>query len=329
MQASQRNGRIEAWLRDKVVPVYDAMQSDPRRGRSPEEVLAAIRARHAEALKSCKKRKVTFDPEAVRAFEYAGWQQAAAQYDATFAQATAGFAEALLDAAAITAGMPVLDLCCGTGIVAATAARRGAQASGFDFSPAMLAEARRNHPQIAFDEGDVEALPYPDRSFDAVVDNFGVHHAPRPAQAVAEALRVLRPGGRFAFTTWAAPADNIAWQLLFDAIGAHGDLAAARTPPSGGNLVSLAAVLELLQAAGFAAAQAELLRREWRLAEPGDLVAALARGTVRTAALITAQPAAARLAIIAAVAPAAAPYRRVEGYAVPIAAILGYGTRPL
>ncbi len=269
-----------------------------------------------------------FDPEAVRAFEHAGWQRAASEYDATFARASGPFVEALLDAAGVAEGMQVLDLCCGTGRVAAVAARRGALPTGVDFSSAMLAEARRAHTQLRFDEGDAERLPYPDHSFDAVAANFGIHHVPRPNQAIAETLRVLRPGGRVAFTAWAMPAENIAWRLLFDAIRAYGDLEAANAPPSGGNLGTTEAGLRLLQGAGFTDCRAEPVRRDWLVAEPRDIVAALARGTVRTAALIAAQHALARPVIEAAVAAAAAPYRRAKGFAVPIVAILAYGMKP-
>ena len=268
-----------------------------------------------------------FDPEAVHAFEHAGWQHAAAEYDATFARATAPFVEALLDAAGVTAGTKVLDVCCGTGLVTAAATVRGAMPIGLDFSSAMLKQARQSHPELQFDEGDAAALPYADGSFDAVVSNFGVHHVSRPDKALAEARRVLRPGGRIAFTTWAAPADNIAWRLLFDAIRDHGDPDAATAPPSGGNLGSAAAVLQWLRDAGFADARAEPVRREWRVDDARDLVAALSRGTVRTAALIAAQPAAARPAIDTAVARAARPYRRNDAFAVPIAAILASGTK--
>jgi SAM-dependent methyltransferase len=174
---------------------------------------------------------MAFDPASVRAFEHAGWQRVAAGYDATFARATAQFATVLLDAAGVTEGSEVLDLCCGTGLVTAAAAARGAVPTGLDFSAAMLAEARRAHPDLRFDEGEADALPYPDRSFDAVVANLGVHHVAQPEQA--EALRVLRPGGRLTFTGWAVPDDNVAWRLLFDAIRALGDLAATQTPPSG------------------------------------------------------------------------------------------------
>jgi ubiquinone/menaquinone biosynthesis C-methylase UbiE len=271
--------------------------------------------------------EMSFDPEAVRVFEHAGWQQAAAEYDATFAQATAPFVETLLDAAGVVAGIRVLDVCCGTGLVTAAATARGARTIGLDFSPAMLHQARHAHPELQFDEGDAEALPYAEDSFDVVVSNFGIHHVPRPDKALAEATRVLRPGGRIAFTTWAAPAENIAWRLLFDAIRDHGDLDAAKTPASGGKLGTADAVLQLLRDAGFADVRAEPVCREWRADDPHDLFAALARGTVRTAALIAAQPVAARPAIEAAVASAAMPYRRGDGFAVPIVAILGRGTK--
>jgi ubiquinone/menaquinone biosynthesis C-methylase UbiE len=271
---------------------------------------------------------VTFDPEAVRAFEHAGWERAAAQYNATFAPASAGFVDALLDAAGVGVATRLLDVCCGTGVVTVAAAGRGADARGVDFSAAMLGEARRAHAQLRFDEGDAEALPYADGSFEVVVSNFGIHHIAHSDRAMAEARRVLRPGGRLAITNWATPAENIAWRLLFDAIRAHGDLQAANAPPSGGNLQTPEAALRLLAEAGFTKCQAEVIPREWLVSGPGDLIAALARGTVRTAALINAQSAEARPRIEDAIATAAASYRRGEGYAVPIAAILASGTRP-
>jgi len=269
-----------------------------------------------------------FDPEAVRAFEHTGWQQAAAHYPATFAAATREYAAALLDAATVRSGMAVLDLCCGTGVVAGAAATRGAIVTGLDFSPAMLAAARAAHPALRFAEADAEALPFPDASFDSVVSNFGVHHVPRPERALAETLRVLRPGGCVALTCWAAPDENIAWQLLFEAIRLHGDPDAAKTPPSGGGLGTAEAVQRLLSAAGFVEIGSDIVRRNWRLAQPGELIAALRCGTVRTAALIDAQRAAALLAIEAEIARRAAAYREDGWYAVPTAAVLGWGAKP-
>jgi len=272
--------------------------------------------------------EASFDPDTVRAFEQAGWQKAAPQYRATFATATREFATALLDAAGVRPGITVLDLCCGAGLIAGEAAARGAIASGLDFSPAMLAEARAVNPALHFAEGDAEAMPFPDASFDAVVSSFGIHHVPRPERALAEAFRVLRPGGVLAMTTWAAPAENVAWRLLFDAIRVHGDPDAAQAPPSGGGISSEPILLDLLRGAGFSAPTAKLARREWRLVQPGDLIAALRRGTVRTAALIDAQRPAALIAIGSEVAQRAAAYRNDGWYDIPIAALLARGTKP-
>jgi SAM-dependent methyltransferase len=100
----------------------------------------------------------------------------------------------------------VLDVGCGTGVVSVTAARLGAKVQGLDLTPALLERAKENaaiaHVEIAFTEGDAEALPYPEGSFDVVVSQFGHMFAPRPAIAIAEMLRVLKPGGRIAFSTW-------------------------------------------------------------------------------------------------------------------------------
>jgi len=271
---------------------------------------------------------MSFNPEAVRAFEHAGWQKAAGQYQTTFAAATREFAAALLDATEVGPGAAMLDLCCGPGLLALAAMHRGASATGLDFSPAMLALAAANAPECCFVEGDAEATGLATASFDAVVSSFGIHHVPRPERAIAEAFRVLRPGGRVAFVSWAAPSDNIAWGILLDAIRLHGDPDAAQAPVSGGGLGSAEVVLRLLCEAGFAEAEAKLVRREWRLAHPGDLIAALRRGTVRTAALIDAQRPAAMLAIEAEIARHAAAYRCDGWYGFPIVAILGRGRKP-
>jgi SAM-dependent methyltransferase len=108
--------------------------------------------------------------------------------------------------AGIERGEKVLDVGCGTGVVALTAARRGADVCGLDLTPELLAVARENAElaelRVEWREGDVEALPYADDSFDVVVSQFGHMFAPRPEVAIREMLRVLRPGGRIAFATW-------------------------------------------------------------------------------------------------------------------------------
>ena len=119
-------------------------------------------------------------------------------------------------------------MACGTGVVAVTAARIGAQVQGLDLAPALLAEARQSAALAAADidfvEGDVEALPYANATFDVVLSQFGHIFAPRPEAAIREMLRVLRPGGRIAFSSWPP-------ELL---VGRVYDLLARYQPPPAG-----------------------------------------------------------------------------------------------
>ena len=270
---------------------------------------------------------MSFEPESVRAFEHAGWQQAAAAYEESFAPATAPFIKALLDAAEISAGSHVLDVACGPGQAASAAAARGAQAQGLDFSAAMVGIARAAHPDIVVKEGDAENLPYPDRAFDAVVSSFGMHHVPRPALALTQAYRVLTARGRVAFTVWAAPAANIAWRLVFDAVARHGIPSAAQVPPPGGSFNQVDDCLSVLDRAGFVNRRARVVQAEWPVASAHALVAALSAGTVRMAAVIAAQHPSTLPAIVADIARNAEPYRQGNRLSIPIAAILAHGIK--
>jgi SAM-dependent methyltransferase len=112
----------------------------------------------------------------------------------------------LVEFAGVKKGTRVLDVGCGTGVVAVTAAKLGAEVDGLDLSPALLERAQQNgsiaQQKINFREGDVEQLPYKDGEFDFVLSQFGHMFAPRPEIALSEMLRVLKPGGTIAFSTW-------------------------------------------------------------------------------------------------------------------------------
>jgi SAM-dependent methyltransferase len=112
----------------------------------------------------------------------------------------------LVRRANLRAGQRVLDVACGTGVVAVTAARLGAQVTGLDLTPELLERARENAQTAGVDiewhQGDVEQLPFADGTYDIVLSQFGHIFAPRPNVATAEMLRVLRPGGTLAFSSW-------------------------------------------------------------------------------------------------------------------------------
>jgi SAM-dependent methyltransferase len=112
----------------------------------------------------------------------------------------------LVKRSGIRTGDRVLDVACGTGVVATTAAHLGARVTGLDLTPELLEQARENARiagvEIEWHEGDVENLPFDDDVFDVVVSQYGHIFAPRPDVALAEMLRVLKHGGTIAFSTW-------------------------------------------------------------------------------------------------------------------------------
>ncbi len=106
----------------------------------------------------------------------------------------------------VEAGMRVLDVGCGTGVVAITAARMKAQVKAIDLTPQLLERARENgavaEVNVEWNEGDAEELVFGDGEFDVVLSQFAHIFAPRPEVALKQMLRVLRPGGTIAFSTW-------------------------------------------------------------------------------------------------------------------------------
>jgi SAM-dependent methyltransferase len=119
---------------------------------------------------------------------------------------TTAVAAQLVKHAKVRTGQRLLDVGCGTGVVAVTAARLGANVTGLDLTPALLERARENaeiaNVAVDWQEGDAEYLPFEDGAFDIVLSQFGHMFAPRPEVVVAEMLRVLKPRGTIAFATW-------------------------------------------------------------------------------------------------------------------------------
>ena len=140
--------------------------------------------------------------------------------------------ELLCEAVDLHAGERVLDVATGSGNTAIAAARRFCETSGVDYVPALLDRARERATaerlEIDFREGDAEAIPYPDASFDAVLSTYGSMFAPDQEQAARELLRVCRSGGRIGMVNW-TPEGFIG--EMFRATGRHVPPPAGLKPP--------------------------------------------------------------------------------------------------
>ncbi|MBJ6725904.1 class I SAM-dependent methyltransferase [Geomesophilobacter sediminis] len=109
----------------------------------------------------------------------------------------------------------VLDVACGPGIVASEFARRSKAVTGIDLTPAMIEQAKRHQQEqgltnLAWELGDIGRLPFADDSFSIVVTRYSFHHLLHPAQALAEMIRVCRPGGRVLVADVALPPEKAA-----------------------------------------------------------------------------------------------------------------------
>ncbi|MGZ8522541.1 MAG: class I SAM-dependent methyltransferase [Candidatus Binatia bacterium] len=269
------------------------------------------------------------DPEKFRNFELAGWQEIPTGYHDAFGSLTTQAIDSLLDAVRLKKGMRFLDIASGPGYVAAAAAKRGATALGVDFSTAMVAHARRIHSGVEFREGDAEELPCGNALFDAAAMNFGILHLGQPEKALFEAHRILRSGGRFAFSVWAKPEETIGFGIVLRAVELRGEPRVKL--PEGPPFFRYSDPDECMRGlivAGFESPAVNKVKQLWRLPAGDGLFNAMKDSTVRTAGLLRAQKPAILEKIRDEMRGALAKYTKEEVVELPMPAWVASGVKP-
>jgi SAM-dependent methyltransferase len=271
----------------------------------------------------------TVDADAFNAFEAAGWDERADGYHRFFGTLTARVIEQLLDAAKVERGRRVLDVASGPGYVAAACAVRGADVVGVDVAGEMVALARRLRPEIDFRQADAERLPFADGAFDAVVANFFILHVGRPEQAAVELARVLAPGGRLALSTWDAPERARLQGVFVDAVAEVGAQPPPHIPPGPSffRFADEGEFARLLGDAGLGDVDVRTVAFTHRFASGDALWNGLLAGTVRTRALVLAQPEDVQARIRAAFDRLVRPYATKDDLEIPVSVKLASGRK--
>ncbi len=241
----------------------------------------------------------------------------------------------LVDAVALQPAEAVLDVACGTGVVARHAAARvGVQGSvtGVDLNPAMLAVARASVPtgagaDIRWEEGDAAALPLDDEEVDVTLCQQALQFFPQRSRALDEMRRVTRSGGRLGLSTCRGLAHQPGYRILADVIGEHVSDAASEALRSPFTYGEIEEVRRLVEDAGFAdvhvrvavwslrfASPEAFLRTETASSPLGDVVARLDGAVVD--------------GLIADLAERLRPHRDDEGVVFPFETCVVTATRP-
>lgn len=216
-----------------------------------------------------------FDPEQFKQAEARAYSAVAESYERFAPQTFGPFLPSLLEGLELQPGQSLLDVGAGTGAGAlAAAAQVGPSGAvvGLDIAPGLIDKARAKAARqglswASFQVGDAEALPFGDDSFDRVLCNFGLVHFPDRPAALAQMLRVLKPGGRLACSVWSTPEQTAVIGAALAAVMTHHPQARVPGAPTWFDFGQPGALQDALSRAGFKQVKVEFMDHYFQVAD--------------------------------------------------------------
>jgi ubiquinone/menaquinone biosynthesis C-methylase UbiE len=268
-------------------------------------------------------------------FEREFWDKTGPIYSDGFVPVTSQTVPALLRQLQLSPAATLLDVACGPGLITAAlrASDPGVTVIGADLSTEMLKVARTLNPGARFEQADAENLsanegPFEESSVDAVSCNFGVLHFGNPPAAMRSAVRVLKSGGRYAFTVWDTPERNRAMAIIMSAVKPYAAQTVMPEGPPFFHYSDRAVSRQALEDAGLVDVVSEDIPMTWPIASAASFIRFFRDGGARIGEILRQLSPEAARQVEETIAGALAEYGAPGRYAAPTAAVVFSGRKP-